>query len=149
MHDSIEHFESRHRFSFSLRSILLFVLAILFSCLIISQQRQILQLKQGLSELEQDRRQRSKAIVLDTPKLVPDINLNCTVTAASGGLVELSVGADDGVRPEMIFHAGRDRSYLGKLEVVKTRADASVARLLGSRGRITQGDLINVRTRID
>ncbi len=84
------------------------------------------------------------------PKPMPDIKLNCTVagTSARGGLVAISVGTDDGVRPDMIFHVGRDGKYLGRLEVLKTRADASVARVLGSRGQIVQGDLINIGTEI-
>jgi uncharacterized protein YlxW (UPF0749 family) len=63
-------------------------------------------------------------------------------------LVEVSLGHDDGLRKGHTLEASRQSTYLGKLEVVSTKPDRAVAKVLASfkRGPIRKGD--HVATRI-
>lgn len=51
------------------------------------------------------------------------------VTAVDNGLVDISVGHDDGIRKGMTADVFRDRSYVGRIAIVKAEPDRSVARI--------------------
>ena len=68
---------------------------------------------------------------------------------SSDDLLEVSLGADDGLRKGHLMEIYRGSQYLGRVEVVSTKPDVSVARILKPyhRGPIQRGD--RVRTKVD
>ncbi|GIX00035.1 MAG: hypothetical protein KatS3mg111_3367 [Pirellulaceae bacterium] len=74
--------------------------------------------------------------------------VNGTVLAvASDGLVEISLGRDDGIREGFTLEVHRDGQYLGRVKVRSVRDDKSVAEILTSyqRGYIRPGDRVDAR----
>ena len=61
------------------------------------------------------------------------------------GLVEVSLGRDDGIREGFTLEVHRGQQYLGRLEVTLVRDDKSVARILEGyqRGYIRAGDRVD------
>ncbi|HUG19352.1 MAG TPA: protein kinase, partial [Planctomycetaceae bacterium] len=58
-------------------------------------------------------------------------------------LVEISIGADDGLRVrDTLLDVSRDKKYLGKITVVRVLADKSVARIESRTGEIRRGDRV-------
>lgn len=55
-------------------------------------------------------------------------------------LVEISTGFDEGLRAGDVLSVFRDKTYLGKLTVIRVEASKSVARIEASKGEIRSGD---------
>jgi len=73
--------------------------------------------------------------------------LDGVVTAVAAGpntLVEISVGADDGLDPGHELFVYRDRTYLGKIVIRKTSPNRAVAEVIKStvRGQMKKGDRV-------
>ncbi len=69
--------------------------------------------------------------------------------ATNADLIELSLGSDDGLRKGHQLEVTRGNQYLGRVEVVSTKPDVAVARILKpyQKGPIKRGD--SVRTKVD
>ncbi len=69
--------------------------------------------------------------------------------ATSADLIEISLGSDDGLKKGHLLEVTRGTQYLGRVEVVSTKPDVSVARILKpyQKGPIKRGD--SVRTKVD
>lgn len=67
------------------------------------------------------------------------------LAVASNGLVEVSLGRDDGMREGFTLEVHRDGQYLGRLKVRTVRDDKSVAEILTGyqRGYIREGDRVD------
>jgi len=80
---------------------------------------------------------------------VPRVNGNVTAVSRKGDLVEISIGSDDGLKSGHTLDITRQNKYLGKIEIVKTTPDKSVARVLKQylRGEIRKGDNVYSNTR--
>ena len=65
-------------------------------------------------------------------------------TVGANGLVEIDVGSDAGLRPGQHLQVSRGSSYLGKLEVVETKPQVAVCRILPEfrRGPIQRDDYV-------
>jgi hypothetical protein len=94
-------------------------------------------------------------LVLDRHDLSPDMpvddlppELDGVVTAVRHGLIEVSLGADDGLRRgHKLDVYSENGSYLGRLEVTQTSPDRSVGRLLPEfqQGVIRKDDRVATR----
>lgn len=81
-----------------------------------------------------------------TPLVAPPAGINGQVLAvASNGLVEVSLGRDDGMREGFTLEVTRGGQYLGRVRVTNVRDDKSVAEVLTGfrRGAILQGDRVD------
>jgi hypothetical protein len=78
---------------------------------------------------------------------LPAVEGKVTAVDPGQGLVQISVGSNDGIRRAMELHVLRGRTYVGRLEVVRIAADESTARLLqGTRAApVRIGDHVTAR----
>lgn len=77
--------------------------------------------------------------------IVPKVNGEVTaVSSADKGLVEISIGSDDGLRNDHQLDVFRNATYLGKIKVMRTSPDKSVAQIIkeSQRGPIMKGDKV-------
>lgn len=90
--------------------------------------------------------------LLDILGVKPDTILNAppavngeVLAVDTGGLVEVSLGRDDGVRAGHTLEASRNGQYLGRLLVMTVRDDKSVASIVDAyrRGYIRAGDRVD------
>jgi len=60
------------------------------------------------------------------------------------GLVEISLGSDDGVKPGTLLNVKRDARYIGRIEIVKADPERSVARVLKEfrKAQIERNDVV-------
>jgi hypothetical protein len=67
--------------------------------------------------------------------------------ATSDGLVQISLGADDGVTRGMTFEVFREAKYLGRIEILQTSADKAVGKSLPEfkKGNIEKNDHVSTR----
>lgn len=88
----------------------------------------------------------------DPNSLTPHVRgiVNATHRAAGAQLIEISIGADDGLRPGHTVEVFRGDRYLGRAEIVKTEPDRAVARILRrfQKGQIQEGDDVATKLRI-
>jgi signal transduction histidine kinase len=88
----------------------------------------------------------------DPNTLTPHVRgvVNATHRSAGNQLIEISIGADDGLRPGHTVEVFRGERYLGRAEILKTEPDRSVARILRSfqKGQIQEGDDVATKLRI-
>ncbi len=75
----------------------------------------------------------------------PQRNGNILVVDRPKELVELSIGSDDGLRNGHMLEVTRKNRYVGKLEVISTEPDRSVARIMRdySEGILLEGDRVD------
>ncbi len=85
-------------------------------------------------------------ITADTLLQAPDTNGKVLAVAANG-LVEVSLGRDDGMREGFTLDVHRSGQYLGKLKVRSVRDDKSVAEILTGfqKGYIRAGDRVDTK----
>lgn len=71
--------------------------------------------------------------------------------AAGAQLVELTIGADDGLKQGNTVEVYRGDRYLGRVEILRTSPDRSVGRVdrRFQQGRIVEGDRVATRLQID
>jgi hypothetical protein len=72
------------------------------------------------------------------------------VLAVGGtGQIEISIGADDGIRKGHRLEVVRGTNYLGRIEVVQTQPDKAVAKILRDmqQGPIQRGDRVKSQLR--
>lgn len=69
---------------------------------------------------------------------------------AGAQLVELTIGADDGLRPGHTVEVYRGDRYLGRVEILRTSPDKSVGRIdrRYQQGQIQEGDRVATRLRV-
>ncbi len=69
------------------------------------------------------------------------------LAVATNGMVEISLGRDDGIREGFTLEVHRNGQYLGRVKVRTVRDDKSIAEVLTSyqRGYIRQGDRVDAR----
>jgi hypothetical protein len=67
--------------------------------------------------------------------------------ATSDGLVQISLGADDGVTRGMTFEVTRDAKYLGRIEILQPSADKAVGKAIPEyrKGNIEKNDYVTTR----
>ena len=63
----------------------------------------------------------------------------------AAGLVDVSIGSDDGVRLGDVVDVSRGSQWLGRLVVQKVAYDTAVARIEAKRGAIQKGDRISFK----
>lgn len=75
--------------------------------------------------------------------IVPKVNGEITAVS-SKDLVEISLGSDDGIRADHQLDVFRSSKYLGKIKILKTSPDRSVAAIIkdSQRGPIQKGDKV-------
>jgi hypothetical protein len=69
------------------------------------------------------------------------------LATGTNGLLEISLGADDGLRPGNTLEVSRGRNYLGRVEVLRTDPDKSVVKVIPGyqKGKITRDDRVATR----
>lgn len=84
--------------------------------------------------------------------IVPRVRGVVTKSERNAGvqLIEISVGADDGLKPRHTVEVYRGDRYLGRAEILKTEPDRAVGRVLRQfqQGQIEEGDNVATRFRI-
>jgi multidrug efflux pump subunit AcrA (membrane-fusion protein) len=89
---------------------------------------------------------------IDPDTLTPHVRgvVNATHRSAGSQLIEISIGADDGLRPGHTVEVFRGDRYLGRAEILKTEPDRAVARILRrfQKGQIQEGDDVATKLRI-
>jgi hypothetical protein len=70
--------------------------------------------------------------------------------AAGAQLVEVTIGADDGLKPGNTVEVFRGSKYLGRVEILQTSPDKSVGRVdrRFQQGRIEEGDRVATRIKL-
>jgi hypothetical protein len=69
---------------------------------------------------------------------------------SSGQLIEITIGADDGVRPGHTVEVFRGERYLGRAEILKADPDRAVGRVIREfqQGQIQEGDDVATKLRV-
>ncbi len=75
----------------------------------------------------------------------PQRNGNILVVNRPKNLVEISIGSDDGLRNGHMLEVTRQNRYVGKLKVISTEPDRSVAQIMRdySEGILKEGDRVD------
>ncbi len=76
--------------------------------------------------------------------------ISATRRADGGQLIEITVGADDGIRPGGTVEVYRGDRYLGRAEILKSDPDKAVGRIIREfqQGQIQEGDDVATKFRI-
>ncbi len=89
---------------------------------------------------------------IDPDTVTPHVRgvVNATHRSAGAQLIEISIGADDGLRPGHTVEVFRGDRYLGRAEILKTEPDRAVARIIRrfQKGQIQEGDDVATKLRI-
>jgi cell division protein FtsL len=69
---------------------------------------------------------------------------------AGGQLVEVTIGADDGLKAGNTLEVSRGTKYLGRVEIIQTSPDKSVGRVdrRSQQGQIQEGDRVATRIKL-
>lgn len=88
----------------------------------------------------------------DPEAIVPRVRGEVFATRRSAGnqLIEVTIGADDGLKPGHTVEVYRGERYLGRVEILTTEPDRAVGRVLRQfqQGQIQEGDHVATRLRI-
>ena len=110
------------------------------------------QLVQQLSESTSLLRENGIDPSSDPQAAAPNVRgiVSATHRAAGKQLIEVSVGADDGLKPGHTIEVYRGERYLGRAEILKTEPDRAVGRVIRSfqKGQIQEGDNVATKLRI-
>ncbi len=89
---------------------------------------------------------------LRAAKIDPDAEMGLPVVEGlvlailGDGLVEISIGSDDGIRQNhqlYVYRTGGGRNmFVGKIEVLRTDVDRSVCKIIESQGNLAKGDRV-------
>jgi len=89
---------------------------------------------------------------IDPEAIVPRVRGEVFATRRSAGnqLIEVTIGADDGLKPGHTVEVYRGDRYLGRAEILTTEPDRAVGRVLRrfQQGQIQEGDHVATRLRI-
>ena len=89
---------------------------------------------------------------VDPQAIVPRVRGEVFATRRSAGnqLIEVTIGADDGLKPGHTVEVFRGERYLGRVEILTTEPDRAVGRVLRrfQQGQIQEGDHVATRLRI-
>jgi hypothetical protein len=102
-----------------------------------------------------------KDIVMRENHLDPNTDPNSVVPAvegvvsrierkAGGQLVEITIGADDGLKAGNTLEVSRGAKYLGRVEIIQTSPDKAVGRVdrTFQQGQIQEGDRVATRSKL-
>jgi len=69
---------------------------------------------------------------------------------AGGQMVEVTIGADDGLKAGNTLEVSRGAKYLGRVEIIQTSPDKSVGRVdrKFQQGQIQEGDRVATRIKL-
>ena len=85
-------------------------------------------------------------------KVVPRVRglVSKTRRADGGQLIEITIGADDGVKPGHTGEVFRGERYLGRAEILSADPDRAVGRVIRQfqQGQIQEGDDVATKLRI-
>jgi predicted nucleic acid-binding Zn-ribbon protein len=88
----------------------------------------------------------------DPEAIVPRVRGEVFATRRSAGnqLIEVTIGADDGLKPGHTVEVYRGDRYLGRIEILTTEPDRAVGRVLRKfqQGQIQEGDHVATKLRI-
>ena len=88
----------------------------------------------------------------DPEAIVPRVRGEVFATRRSAGiqLIEVTIGADDGLKPGHTVEVYRGDRYLGRAEILTTEPDRAVGRVLRrfQQGQIQEGDHVATKLRI-
>ncbi len=88
----------------------------------------------------------------DPQAAVPSIRgiVSATLRQAGNQLIEISVGADDGLKRGHTIEVFRGDRYLGRAEIIRTEPDRAVGRVIRKfqQGQIQEGDDVATKLRI-
>ncbi len=88
---------------------------------------------------------RAAKIDPDAPMGLPVVE-GLVMSILGDGLVEISIGSDDGLRQGhqlYVYRVGGGRStYVGKVEVLRTNVDRSVGKIIEAQGNLARGDRV-------
>jgi hypothetical protein len=89
----------------------------------------------------------------DPNGVVPQVDGQVSQVRQSGGdqLIEVTIGADDGLKVGNTVEVYRDNKYLGRLEILKTSPDRAVGRVdrRFQTGQIQEGDRVATRFKVN
>ena len=84
--------------------------------------------------------------------VIPRVRGKVSATRRADGaqLIEITVGADDGVKPGQTVEVFRGERYLGRAEILKSDPDRAVGRVLREfqQGQIQEGDDVATKLRV-
>jgi hypothetical protein len=110
------------------------------------------QLVQQLSEATSLLRNNDIDPNTDPQAATPNVRgiVSATRRAAGKQLIEISVGADDGIKPLHTVEIYRGDRYLGRAVIIKTEPDRAVGRIINrfQEGQIQEGDNVATKFRI-
>jgi chromosome segregation ATPase len=85
-------------------------------------------------------------------KVVPRVRglISATRRSAGAQLIEITIGADDGVKPGHTIEVFRGDRYLGRAEILKADPDRAVGRVIREyqQGQIQEGDDVATKLRV-
>ncbi len=88
----------------------------------------------------------------DPEAIVPQVRglVSATHRSAGSQLIEITVGADDGLKPGHTVEIYRGERYLGRAEILRTEPDRAVGRVLRrfQQGQIQEDDNVATKLRI-
>ena len=110
------------------------------------------QLVQELGNKNALLRRKSIDPATDLETVVPTVRGVVSAMQRSTGsqLIEVTIGADDGLKPGHTLEVFRGERYLGRAEILKTEPDRAVGRVIRrfQQGQIQEGDHVATRLRV-
>ena len=111
-----------------------------------------IQLAQQLGEATAMLRENGIDPTTDSQAAVPSVRgvVSATIRQAGSQLIEVSVGADDGLKRGYTIEVFRGERYLGRAEIIRTEPDRAVGRVIRrfQQGQIQEGDDVATKLRI-
>jgi len=96
---------------------------------------------------------RESGIDLNDPQAaVPHVRglVSATLRQAGSQLIEITIGSDDGLKPQQTIEIFRGERYLGRAEILRTEPDRAVGRIIRrfQQGQIQEGDDVATKLRV-
>lgn len=114
-------------------------------------ENQVMQARERLAELEkmQNAMVQTGSVAGTRVTPLPAVNLNGMVTAveAGTGMVQINLGASDGVVKEMTFLVQRGGRYMADLVVTKMDENSAIGYLKTVQGQVQEGDNVRYNVR--
>jgi len=88
----------------------------------------------------------------DPQAAVPHVRglVSATLRQAGSQLIEITIGSDDGLKPQQTIEIFRGERYLGRAEILRTEPDRAVGRVIRrfQQGQIQEGDDVATKLRV-